>query len=366
MKKFILSRYYQIKNFYLRYERILMPASLVVGFLFDYFTFTSIKIGAAFIILFIYWFIAGIMIIFIQLCDSQKLSATPFFGYTRIFAPFIVQFTFGALLGASFVFYWFSGAFSASWPIIAILVALMVFNDTFRHYFEKPLTQISVYFFTTISLFSLFLPFLFNSLSEWLFVTAGVASIAVFSAGILIMSFWIKHIREEKMRFFILIIGIFAVMNVFYFSNIIPPIPLALREAGVYHSIQTSGGKYVMLGEKENFLRKSVFGQILHIQAGERAYLYTAIFAPAELKTDIVHRWQYYNDEEREWIDREILSFTVNGGRKEGYRGYSWRNNLAEGKWRVSVENRRGQVLGRVRFLIKKADISAGLQQIIR
>lgn len=343
-----------------------MPAALVVGFLVDYFTFTSIKIGATFIVLFTYWILAGAAIVFIQLYDAQKFPALPSLKYARLFSPLAVQFAFGALLGASLVFYWFSGAFSVSWPIMAILVILMVFNDAFRHHFEKLLTQISVYFFATISLFSLILPFLFHSLSAWLFFAAGAASIILFLVGIQTVSFWIEDVRKEKRRLFAVVSVITVIMNVLYFADIIPPIPLALREAGLYHSIQSSNGKYIMLGEKENFLRKSIFGQTLHIQSGEKVYLYIAIFAPAKLKTDIVHRWQYYDAVKGEWIDEGKLSFAISGGRKEGYKGYSWQSNLVAGKWRVSVENQRGQILGRVRFSVERVSAPVELREIIR
>ena len=366
MKEFIFSHYQKIKNLYLRYERILMPATLVVGFLVDYFTFTNIQIVITFIALFVYWVLAGAIIIFIHSYDAQRPSALSALKYVRLLAPLVLQFTFGALLGASLVFYWFSGAFSASWPIMAIVVALMIFNDTFRHYFEKSFIQISVYFFATISLFSLALPFLFKSLSAWMFVVAGAASVVLFLSGIQITSLWISSVQKEKRRLFSAVVAITVIMNALYFADIIPPIPLSLREAGLYHNIRSFNGKYVMRGEKENFLQKSVFGQTLHIQSSERVYLYTAIFAPADLKTDIIHRWQYYDEEREKWIDKGLLSFAINGGRKEGYKGYSWQSDLAAGKWRVSVENHRGQALGKVRFTVERTGAQVELQEIVR
>ena len=164
----IKSHYQKVKEFYLRYERWLMPATLVVGFLVDYFTFTNIQTTITFALLFIYWLITGATIVFINLYDTDVIPKK--LKYIRLFAPLVIQFTFGALLGSSLVFYWFSGALSVSWPIILIIVMLMMFNDIFRSYFLNPIIQISVYFFTTLSLLSLILPFLFNSLEAWLFL----------------------------------------------------------------------------------------------------------------------------------------------------------------------------------------------------
>lgn len=368
MKKFIASHYQKIKGLYVKYERLLMPAMLVVGFLVDYFTFTNIQISITFAILFFYWFLAGVIIAFIPLYDAGKLSLK--FKYVRLFSPLALQFAFGALLSASLVFYWFSGAFSVSWPLVAIIILLlMVFNDTFRHYFEKPLVQISVYFFTTISLFSLLLPFLFSSLSVWLFIGAGVASLIIFALYIHYLSVFAPQLLSQKRHFFISIIIITIVMNVLYFTNIIPPIPLALREAGMYHGLKVSTGHYTMEAEPENFLqaiKTTVFGQTMHIKPGATVYLYTAIFAPAKLKTTIVHNWQYYDPETKDWITKGKLPFDIIGSRKEGYKGYSYESKLAPGKWRVSVENQRGQVLGRVRFKIINVSEPVLLQKIVR
>ena len=369
MKTFIKDNYQKIRDFYKKYERFLMPATLLGGFLVDYVTFTNIQIGITFALLLVYWLVVGLLIIFIHLYDDQKLPMLWGLTYVRLFSPLAVQFVFGALLGSSLIFYWFFGAFSVSWPLMVIIVLLMIFNDTFRQYFTKPLVQISVYFFCTISLFSLALPFLFNSLSAWLFVAATIASVVLFLVDIHFASFWVSYIRQQKRQLFISIIIITGVMNVLYFTNIIPPIPLALREAGLYHNIQLMGGKYIMQGESEDFfetLQTAIFGQTLHVASADRVYLYTAIFAPANLQTTIVHHWQYYDEVQKIWVNKGKLPFTINGGRQEGYKGYSYNSNLTPGKWRVSVENLRGQVLGRVRFTVEKVNVLVDLQEVVR
>lgn len=346
-----------------------MPVTLVGGFLVDYITFTSIQISTTFILLFGYWVFAGAVIAFTHIYDAGKLPAWLQLKYVRLFSPLLIQFAFGSLLGSSLIFYWFSGAFSISWPVMLIIALLLFFNDRFRHQFERPLLQISLYFFTTISLFSVLLPFLFNSLSAWLFVAASLASLILFLVDIHLASRFLESIRTQKRKLFISIIIITGIMNVLYFTNIIPPIPLALREAGLYHSLQSTGGKYVMQNEPENFFefaRTAVLGQTLHVTSGQKIYLYTAIFAPANLKTTIVHQWQYYDEAQKEWVERGAPSFAISGGRQQGYKGYSWQSNLAAGKWRVYVENQRGQVLGKVRFTVERVDSPVELEEIIR
>lgn len=366
MPKFerLKTHYERAKEFYLRYERYLMPATLVFGFIVDYITFTNININIAFSILAAYWLFAGLTIIFIHLYDGEKITHK--MKYIRLFSPLLLQFFFGALLGGSFIFYWFSGSFSASWPFILILVILMISNDVFRHYFLKPILQIGVYFFVSLSLFSVILPFLFNSLSPWLFIGAGVISTTVIYGYITLLSKISESIQEKKQSIWYAVISVLIIMNLLYFTAIIPPIPLSVREAGVYHSIERSGSTYVLIGEKENFIERLIPGQTTHQQQGERTYVYSAIFAPADLNTTIVHHWEYYDRGEKRWMSSDKLSFQISGGRNEGYRGYTWKSNLTPGTWRVGIETQRGQVLARIKFKIQKVDEQPKLYEVRR
>ncbi len=367
MKSFINSYYNRVKNLYLKYEHLLMSVTLVGGFLFDFILFVHIDIPFKFAVLTVYWIVAGLAIAFMQLYDAGKISER--FKYLQLFMPLALQWTFGGLLNISLIFYWFSSAFSVSWPLLAATVALLLFNDRFRHQFSRPLVQIGVYFFVTLALFSLVLPFWFASVSAWLFIAATAASVIIFAIYIYGLAFLAGRLRSSTHQLFILVIIIAAIMQVLYFTNIIPPIPLAMREAGLYHSLHITGGKYTMQAEPESLwqdLQDAVFGQTVHVVPGEKIYLYTAIFAPANLKTTIVHHWQYYDEGQKKWVDQGDLSFAINGGRPEGYKGYSWQTNLAAGKWRVYVENQRGQVLARVRFTVEKVEAPVELQEIIR
>ena len=151
-----------------------------------------------------------------------------------------------------------------------------------------------------------------------------------------------------------IILVIFVAMNALYFANIIPPIPLALRDAGVYHNVRRSGSEYILQREKESFLQKIIPGTVVRVSPGQRLYVYTAIFAPSKLNTRIYHHWQYHNGDD--WVEKDKLSFSLVGGRKDGYRGYSSKSAVEAGKWRVYVKTESGKVLGRVSFRIAGVD----------
>ncbi len=356
--------YLFLKRLFEKYERVLIPAALVLGVSVDFVTFRSIRIETAFLILGVYVVVAGGSITLLNLRSLGSTGVS--LGMTKIIAPLTLQFSFGALLSASLIFYWFSGAFSVSWPLIALIAILMTSNEVLRHYYLRPIIQVTVFYFILFSLATLVLPFVFNSIDVSLFVYAGFGSLILIAIFVAILARLFEHIRPIRQHIAASVLSVFAIMNLLYFFNIIPPIPLSLRAAGVYHNIQSVGGAYQLMGESESLIDKFLPGQTIHLQKGKRVYVYSAIFAPAKLNTTIFHQWQFFDEEKNKWIDKDRLSFAMRGGRDKGYRGYSLKTVVAPGKWRVSVETKRGQVLGRIPFNVISVANSVDLVPEVR
>jgi hypothetical protein len=333
----------RFKKFYARYEKFLIPGTLIAGTAFDFWTFKTISIGASFLLLGIYALVAGALI---ALTTLEKVKSKV------QLAQVIIQFTFGALLSGSLVFYWFSGSLSVTWPLVLLIALLMGTNEVFRHFYLKAEVQISVFFFIIFSLFSLGLPFLFNSLSPWLFILSGALSLLLIYFYVLLLGRSSTMVQLVRHRIILSVTLIFFMMNGLYFGNIIPPIPLSLRAAGIYHSVTKVGDDYVLVGEDESWLDQLLPGQKIHMKIGETLYAYTAIFAPADLNAEIIHDWQYYDEATDEWVNQGKYSFGITGGRQDGYRGYSQKSALKPGRWQVIVETERGQILGRIGFEI--------------
>lgn len=345
--------YKTLRNFAEKYERALLPGTLVLGLIVDVVTFRSISIKNAFILLALHAISLGFTIAFINIFDLKpRENRKGLLRYLRIIGPLLIQFDFGALLSAILIFYWFSGSIAVSWPFIIIVAILMASNDVLRHHFIKPVVQLSVYFFVLFSLFSITLPFIFNSISAWLFILSAVLSVIIIYIYAQALAKYVPEIKNRLPVITSAIIVIILVMNTFYFLNFIPPVPLSLRDAGVYHNVERTFKDYKVLAEKESFINKILPGQMILIKPGDKVYVYTSIFAPTDLNTEIVHNWQFYNTESKKWVDKSRLSFTIAGGRQDGYRGFSYKTNAEAGKWRVSVETKRGQVLGRINFNI--------------
>jgi hypothetical protein len=161
---------------------------------------------------------------------------------------------------------------------------------------------------------------------------------------------------------------VFVVMNFLYFTNIIPPIPLSLKDAGVYHKVERiAPGEYLVLGEEKIWYDRLKLYQTFTLSSENRTiYLYAAVFAPTELTTNIVHHWHYFDESKKRWVSISRITYAITGGRDGGFRGYSYKTNVFPGRWRVDVETLRGQLIGRVRFVAHEAIESPQIKREIK
>ena len=77
------------------------------------------------------------------------------------------------------------------------------------------------------------------------------------------------------------------------------------------------------------------------------------MFLPPGISTTLYHVWQHRDPKSGKWVTWSRIGFPVRGGRQDGYRGYTFKRNLAPGRWQVRVETEGGRVLGLNRFTVE-------------
>lgn len=344
----------KIKSFYEKHERLMVPSLLVVGFVFDVITFRTLSITSTMEFLGVYAILAGLALMYSSIYDGREaVPRWTLFRYLRAICPYVIQLTFGALLSSALLFYWYSGSFSVSWPLIALVTGVMISSELFRQYYLKPGVLLGVYSFLLLSYFSLLLPFVLNTLKGWVFLVSSILSLLISVAIIFTVSNWSPTFDKNRWQLTAAVVGVLMFMNALYILNLIPPVPLSIREAGVYHDVIVRNKQdFKLVGEEQTFWENLWPGQTIHADANDSIFVYTAIFAPTDLSATIYHRWEYHNPASGKWEQKSLLHFNIRGGRDEGFRGYTMKSSLFSGRWRVTVENDRGQALGRIPFTV--------------
>ena len=356
----------KFSDLYKKFEKYISPVGLIYGFIFTSLTLTRVGMWLENFWIVMHLLIAGFGILAVTLFENRaevkKLIEVEREKF-RFFLTLIIQFAFGGLFSTFFVFYMRSTSPMDSWFFLLILITLLLGNELWKKHYQRLSFQISI-LFVSLYLFLIFLlPVLFHRLGADLFVASGVLSLLVVSMFLLILR---KFAREKfKNSHNILMTSLFStfiLMNILYFTNVIPPIPLAIKDAGVYHNvIKNSVGNYEV--QSEPTIWQDYFNPypVFHKKAGETVYVFSSIFSPVNFATNIVHQWQYYDETKKAWVDSGRIVLPITGGRAEGYRLYSSKQAIIAGLWRVKVMTVSGQVLGRVNFRVEDATTSPDL-----
>jgi len=356
------------RNLYGRFERPISSLSLILGFVFDILTLKRVDTFWEISWIVAHIVIVGLFILIIHIKEGkigdENNPHKAHFWYVNI-----LQFFFGGLLSTYLVFYFRSSDIFVTWPFILILAIAFIANESLKSHYIRLSFQISLFFLSIYS-FSIFLvPVILHKIGIWVFLLSGLLSLVFITIFILILFYFIKDkFNKSKKTIIFLIISISVVINFLYFTNLIPPIPLSLKDADVYHSIQKNqNGNYDVTyddyGWQEYFQLYKDFNKIPE----SPVYAYSAIFSPEDLDITIIHEWQYYDTTNNKWITRAVIKLPVVGGRDGGFRTYSMISSAWYGKWRVNIKTELGQIIGRIRFNLlpidKELKIVSGIKE---
>lgn len=349
-----------------RNERHLGGLVFLGGFATDLVTFTLLDVA-----LVNYFFIAYLGLAAACTFGSHVLFArrhehqAPWMRWLAVLFTLGGQYAIGGILSGCLIFYTKSAVLSVSWPFLALLALVFVGNEYFRKYREHLIFQTILFFFALYAYAIFALPIYLGAIGPWVFAASTVAATLLFGAFLYLLNRTGAARLSESIR--PIVGGALAVvvaMVASYTTGIVPPLPLALKEGGIYHSLARSGGDYVLRAEEERQWWQ-VWPETVHVPAGGQIYAYGAVFAPIRFSASVVHHWERYDEVAGKWVEEGHIAFPISGGRKEGFRGYSIKENPGPGKWRVSVETLEGQTIGRISFNVVRAPVPP-LVEVIR
>lgn len=323
----------------------------ILGFIWDSLTLGSIdRLYDRFILCLYLASLSGCLYLF-NLADDGKWKGTFLERYEDYF-PLAIQFFLGGLCSAYVIFFFRSVSFTKTISFFVILVFLLFANELLKKRISNKYLQFGTYFFVNFTFFTFFIPVLVNAMNTFIFIVSGGISLS--STLFLITFIYGKSpsTRRElnKTKLINLILIIYASINLFYFFNLIPPVPLAMEEGIVAQHIVKENGTYTVTYKDEGLL--SVFDKKIRYKENDSLFIFTSIFAPADLKKKVNHHWQWKNPRTQKWETSDKIKFEITGGREGGYRGYTYKTNMLEGKWKVDVTTDNEMILGRISFLL--------------
>ncbi len=355
-------------RFYKKYERRLSLVAFLTGFTIDNLTLTRIDLWLDNIILASYLILAALGITVYQLFNRRLVKGKTTKGFMAL-STLLIQFAFGGLFSGYFVFYSKSASLVTSWWFVLLIILFLIGNELFKEKYARLEYQISIFFITLFSFAIFYLPIIVNQMGVWVFVLSGLVSLFIIRFFVRFLALFIpESVEKSKHALRFSILSIYIVFNVFYFTNIIPPIPLALKDSSIHHFVERQGDVYVAESEIVKWYEfGKKFRPRIDISQSQAVYAYSSVFAPTDLNVEVFHSWQYRDDTRDEWVETDRFSYPILGGRDGGFRGYTQKSQVFPGEWRVDVVTDRNQIIGRIRFHVEQTgEAPLTVSEIIR
>ena len=355
----------QIINWYERYERHVSSLAILGGFVFDALYLKRIDLfwENLWVVAHLLVAASGIIILNYYFHRTKNPEEEYRVYSLQFWLIFIIQFAFGGLLSTFLVFYFRSSTLSVSWPFLLLLVGAFIGNEAFKKHYARLSYQTSILFLSIFSFAIFIVPVILGQIGDGIFIYSGLISLSLISVFVsLLRIISNEHVLKNIKILRLSIFSIYFFINFLYFANIIPPIPLSIKEAGVYHSITRNlSGNYNVYYEAESWMNFFTQYEPINILSGDPVYIYTAVFSPANFDLTIFHEWQWYDTSKKTWTTLDRITLPIIGGRDGGYRTYSFTHSVFPGLWRVNVITANSKLIGRVEFKVKNVTTEPAL-----
>lgn len=274
-----------------------------------------------------------------------------------------LHFLLGSLLSTFALFFFLSSSFFSSFIFLAIIFVALVLNE---HPWVQKKNVSFKYALVAICLLSYF--------SYLIPIALGYIGVIPFLLALAISSFVIVfHIynRRQIVGFRSRMasgLGVLGVVVILYFLKVMPPVPLSLQHIGIYHGVEKSTqfpeAQFVLKYERPfwKFWQKS--SQNFKAYSGDKVYCFARIFSPVFFKDQVVFHWS--KKQNQSWQTQDRILSPISGGRAEGFRSYSYKENFESGHWRVQIETQDGREIGRVYFHVEKHQSSPPLHRVFQ
>ena len=353
------------RAFYRKHEPRLSALFFVAGVTWDLAAYDRVDAWIVSALLFTYLLALGLLLVASALVEAGRTQRAVLLRYHNALR-YGIQFCLGALLSACVIFYFQSASLTQTGGFLIVLVGLLLANEVIHRRLFNLYLLLGLYLIAAYATFILLVPVLAGSLQLWTYVVGSGLALALVAGLIALFWRWQVFVRWRQLVGAGLVVTLlFGLLTTAYVQNWIPPVPLAMRYGDVFHQVDRHEDGYHLRYEPAPWYQFwQTANSTVHYVPGEPVYVFTAIFAPTAIRTEVQHHWQHFNPADSTWQTTDAIGYTLRGGRRAGYRGYTVKHFMRPGPWRVDVRTEGGRLLGRVRFEARAVETPVtGLQE---
>jgi len=343
----------QVLNFYQRHEAKMPAAFFLGGFLFDVVTLDRIDSLLTIFQQAAYLTILSLLAILEIARHHQRLNLKGRLAKWFEYHEAVTHFIFGSLLSSYTLFFFKSASYATSFGFMIFMATLLVLNEFPKFQKFGILIRAALLSLCFICYYAYLVPTImgFGGLIPFgLSLALGLAS--------MFLIYWLLKRRNYPLQFIknsillpSLVITAFFVS--FYIFQLIPPVPIALQNIGIYHSAKRQDGSFYMQYYRSWWKFWQNGAQTFYYREGDKLNCFFSIFSPSNFKDNVKIRW-LLKDSRLGWMPTDAIPVTISGGRDQGFRGVAVKSNFQEGDWQVRIETNDGREIGRLNFEVIK------------
>lgn len=334
------------KKYWLRLRKYFPVLAFLGGFLWDSLTLGRVVTSTDLFMLGGYVALAYVCLLLLIIRVDER--------YLRPLT-WVVQFCFGGLFSALVIFYFKSSGNLWTMLFVLGLVFLLIGNEWLQSRYSRMGIAWSLFTLTGTMFLNFAIPHWVHSVNFLWFI---LSTLLGFGLTALL---WKLSGRSP-----LLLIapgGVSLLLLSFWFMDLIPPVPMVMKQNIVCKGFEKVKGEYTCMEPSPSLLEQmGILKTRIYKSPEERLYVLSSVFAPSDVEADLEHRWQYRDTSAGEWVNAGVVPFHMTGGRQEGYRLYSRKENMKSGLWRVVTALQGGAVMGFTEFVIPEGHEPDGVR----
>ena len=206
----------------------------------------------------------------------------------------------------------------------------MVYNE-FAHR-EKQQYELTwaIYCISLIMLLNFLIPFVADSVHPaWFYVSTGIGVTIIWGLRWLVNATY-RSVRAATVSA--------AILVALYLLGWIPPVPLVLEHGFAGTNFAKRDGEYTAEVEPQTLIEQiGLQERRIRYRPGEKIAVLSAISAPPGATADVEHRW--FKRVDGHWKAYDEIGVTIRGGRDEGWRFWTHKQNVSPGLWKVETRS---------------------------
>jgi hypothetical protein len=207
----------------------------------------------------------------------------------------------------------------------------------------------ALYSICLTSYFAYLLPVMLGHLSRWMFYVAVLLALVPLSIQVVALWRWTGDARLVVKQALAPALAVQLAFVLAYAFRLAPPVPLAVKEIGIYHDVKKEPGGRRLFRDQPSWKLWQKGDQDFHERPGDRVYCFARIFAPRHFSDRIDAVW-FHDDPQRGWRQVFKLPLSVSASSDRGFATEAYLTSPAAGAWRVELQTDDGYTVGQLGF----------------